>query len=66
MTATTIPTMVIDDVELRSGPSLWATVHPMGCDHVWEPHHWEHGHAYCARCGSLAQWVNDPRLESAT
>ncbi len=62
MTATAIPTMVVEDVELRTRPSVLA-FHgdPIECDHIWEPHLWETGRAYCARCGSLALWVNDPR-----
>jgi hypothetical protein len=67
MTTTTIPSMIVDNVELRSRPSI-LTIHvdPMICDHVWEPHLWEHGGAYCSRCGSLARWVNDPRVERAS
>ena len=62
MTATAIATMIVEDVELRSRPGLLTThVDPMDCDHVWEPHVWEMGRAYCARCGSCARWVNDPR-----
>lgn len=62
MTATTIPTMVVGDVELRSRPGVLTTfTDPMDCDHVWEPHLYETGRAYCARCGSFARWVNDPR-----
>ena len=66
MTATVIPSMVIDDVELRARPSLLKFhVDPMECEHRWEPHAWEIGRAYCPRCGSLARWVNDPTLEAA-
>lgn len=63
MTATAIPTMIVDDVDLRSRPSM-LTIHgdPIDCEHVWEPHLWDHGRAYCARCGSFARWVNDPRI----
>jgi hypothetical protein len=62
VTATLIPTMVVEDVELRSRPGVLTTlVDPMDCDHFWEPHLWETGRAYCARCGSHARWVNDPR-----
>lgn len=62
MTATSIPSMVVDEVELRTRPSLVA-FHgdPIDCAHVWEPHLWETGRAYCARCGSSARWANDPR-----
>jgi hypothetical protein len=62
VTATSIPTMVVDDVETRTRPSV-LTFHgdPIDCDHVWEPHLRETGRAYCARCGSFARWVNDPR-----
>ena len=36
MTATSIPTMLVDDVELRARPSI-LTSHrdPFDCDHVW-------------------------------
>lgn len=62
MTATTIPTMVVEDVELRTQPgTIRFKFDPMSCDHVWEPHLWDTGRAYCARCGSFARWVNDPR-----
>ena len=59
MTATVIPTMVVDDVELRSRPGFAGD--PIDCGHVWEPHLWDTGRAYCPRCGSFARWVNDPR-----
>jgi hypothetical protein len=59
-----IPSMIVDDVELRVRPSIVQfQIDPMNCDHVWEPHLWDTGRAYCARCGSLARWVNDPRSE---
>jgi hypothetical protein len=62
MTATAIPTMVVEDVDLRARPGIVAfAADPMECDHVWEPHLCETGRAYCARCGSSARWVNDPR-----
>lgn len=62
MTSTSIPTMIIEDVELRPRPSIFAfRADPMDCDHRWEPHLYETGHAYCPHCGSLARWVNDPR-----
>ncbi len=62
MTATSIPSMIVEDVELRTRTSI-LTFHaaPMDCDHFWEPHLWEMGRAYCPRCGSFARWVNDPR-----
>ncbi len=65
MTATAIPTMVVEDVELRSRPSS-LTFHsdPMDCEHFWEPHLWDTGRAYCPHCGSFARWVNDPRIEA--
>jgi hypothetical protein len=63
MTATVVPTMVVEDVEPRTRPSLFSAlhVHPMVCDHLWEPHPWETLRACCHRCGSLGHWVNDPR-----
>ena len=58
--------MIVEDVELRAGPGLLKTlVDPIDCDHRWEPHLWNTGGAYCARCGSLARWVNDPRVMEA-
>lgn len=62
MTATVIPTMIIEDVDLRARPGIVTfSADPMDCDHVWEPHLYETGRAYCARCGSFARWANDPR-----
>lgn len=61
MTSTSIPSMIIDDVEPRTRPSFILHGDPMSCDHVWEPHFWDTGRAHCPRCGSLARWVNDPR-----
>ena len=59
---TTLPSMIVVDVELRSRPSmLLSHGDPQVCDHLWEPHLVETGRAYCSRCGSLARWVNDPR-----
>jgi len=67
MTATMIPTMVVEDVELRSRPGMIKTlVEPMECEHRWEPHLWETSRAYCPRCGSCARWVNDPRAEESS
>lgn len=65
MTATAIPTMIVEDVDLRTRPGIVAfSADPMDCDHVWEPHLYETGRAYCARCGSFARWVNDPRASA--
>jgi hypothetical protein len=67
VTATTIPTMIIEDVDLRSRPGLLSTLSdPMGCSHLWEPHLCETGRAYCPRCGSQARWVNDPRAKEGS
>lgn len=66
MTTVVIPTMVVDSVELRVRPSIVPFKHhPVSCDHAWEPHLWSNGRAYCARCGSQARWVNDPRLDAS-
>jgi hypothetical protein len=62
---TTIPTMMIEDVELRVRPGLSILRDPIDCDHLWEPHLLETGRAYCPRCGSLARWINDPRAKEA-
>ena len=67
MTATVIPTMIVEDVELRARPSTMPfRSDPMGCDHLWEPHLWDNGRAYCPQCGSFARWVNDPRVAEGT
>ena len=58
MTATSIPTMVVDAVELRARTGFEGD--PIDCDHVWGPHLWDTCRAYCPRCGSFARWVNDP------
>ena len=64
MSTTMIPSMVVDAVELSTRPSLLQSHRdPISCEHLWEPHVWERGRAYCNRCGSLARWANDPRLE---
>ena len=66
MTTTSIPSMIVEDIELRVRPGTIGFKHdPMSCDHYWEPHLWDNGRAYCARCGSFARWVNDPRREDA-
>ncbi len=62
MSATTLAAMIIEDIKPRFLPSLVAfQMDPASCEHLWEPHLWEIGGAYCARCGSLACWRNDPR-----
>ena len=67
MTATAIPTMIVEDVEPCARPSLLKFASdPMECGHRWEPHLWETSRAYCPRCGSIARWVNDPRAEGAS
>lgn len=69
MTSTLIPSMNVEDIELRVHPSILRfqnAVEPIDCDHVWEPHMLETGRAYCYRCGSRARWVNDPRAAEAT
>jgi len=62
VSATVVPTMIVEDIELRTRPSIIAPLaDPMSCDHLWEAHLWETGRAYCPRCGSNARWINDPR-----
>ena len=62
MSATTLAAMIVENIEPRFGPSLVPfQMDPMACEHLWEPHLWETGRAYCARCGSFARWTNDPR-----
>ena len=64
MTATTVPTMLVEDVELRAYPAIFQ-IDPLDCDHLWEPHLWRPGRAQCCRCGSFARWTNDPRAAEA-
>jgi hypothetical protein len=67
VSATKIPSMIVDDVELRTSPSfLTSHVDPIDCDHLWEPHLWDTGRAYCYCCGSRARWVNDPRAKEGS
>ena len=64
MTSTHLPSMIVEDVELRTRASLVLSLKdPLGCEHVWEPHVWDMGRAYCMQCGSRARWVNGPRME---
>ena len=64
MSATKIPSMIVEDVQLRTRPSIVPSlVDPIDCAHLWEAHLWEVGGAYCPRCGSHARWVNDPRAQ---
>jgi hypothetical protein len=66
VTTTTIPSMIVVDIDLRTRPSMLRLhTDPMRCPHRWEPHLYEVGRAYCPRCGSYARWVNDPRLGGA-
>lgn len=56
--------MVVDNVELRSRPGVIGfSGDPIDCGHLWEPHLWDTGRAYCSRCGSFARWLNDPRAQ---
>jgi hypothetical protein len=56
--------MQVAAVQLRVHPRVISThVDPSSCGHAWEPHLWERGRAYCARCGSYARWIDDPRQE---
>jgi hypothetical protein len=65
VTATSLPSMIVIDVDLRSRPStIRFKTDPLSCEHLWEPHLWDDGRAYCPRCGSFARWTNDPRLET--
>jgi hypothetical protein len=66
MTATMIPTMIVENAEPCPGPSIHFDAEPMECDHRWEPHPSETARAYCPRCGSVARWSNDPRAEEAS
>jgi hypothetical protein len=61
VTTTRIPSMLVDDVELRVYPSK---EDPSSCAHRWEAG-LVRGRASCDRCGAFARWANDPRLEAA-
>ena len=63
MSRTTLASMIVEDIQLRTRPCAFVKfkAEPMDCDHLWEPHLWETGRAYCAQCGSNARWPNDPR-----
>lgn len=54
--------MIVEDIDLRVGPSLPPQRHPMVCEHFWEADG-ETSRAYCSCCGTRAYWVNDPRVE---
>jgi hypothetical protein len=58
MSATTIPTMIVEDVELCVLPSATPCRNPIDCNHLWEPHFLETNRAHCRRCRSCARWVN--------
>jgi hypothetical protein len=58
MSATIIPTMIVEDVELSVQPSLTFHGDPIDCDHVWEPYLLEANRACCTRCRSLARWID--------
>lgn len=65
MSATSLPAMIVEDIDLRARPSMVAfAFHPMSCAHIWEPHLFETERAYCPRCGSSARWANDPRAST--
>ena len=49
-----IATMIVTDVELCTRPTIIRfQADPIDCDHVWEPHLYDDGRAYCPRCGSF-------------
>jgi len=58
MSATIIPTMIVEDVELYVQPGLTSHVDPIDCDHLWEPHYCEVRRACCGRCQALARWID--------
>jgi hypothetical protein len=60
VSTTGIPTMIVEDVELRVQPSLTFHGDPINCDHFWKPDLCETGQVCCSRCRSRARWVNDP------
>jgi hypothetical protein len=50
------------DIKLNRDGSIIAYKVPADrCEHSWELHLWEHGRAFCNRCGSFAIATNDPR-----
>ena len=58
MSATTLPTMIVEDIELYVLPSAVPSCNPIDCDHLWEPHLLESNRAHCMRCMSRARWIN--------
>jgi hypothetical protein len=58
MSTTIIPTMIVEDVELRVQPGLTSHIDPISCDHIWEPHFCETERAYCTRCAARARWID--------
>jgi uncharacterized Zn-finger protein len=66
MTAPTLPSMIVEDIELHVRPNALTSQHdPFDCDHVWVPPLEEPRRAHCPHCGSFARWVNDPRATEA-
>jgi hypothetical protein len=58
MSLTTIPTMVVEDVELRIQPGLTFPGDPIDCDHIWEPRFSETERAHCVCCTAHARWID--------
>jgi len=57
MSATIVPTMIVEDVELRVQPSSAFQGDPINCDHIWEPL-WGTNRACCTSCRSHARWFD--------
>lgn len=56
MSVTTIPTMIVMDVETRAPLRTVFLGDLIDCDHLWEPHPDDLDKALCARCASVARW----------
>lgn len=54
--------MNIGKIRLRTQRGTIPKAEPTTCEHEWEPHVWDDGKAYCNKCGSHAEWLDDPRL----
>ena len=57
MSTTTVPTMIVENVELRVQPSLTFRGDPIDCDHIWEPL-WGTDRACCTSCMAHARWLD--------
>lgn len=57
MSTTTVPTMIVEDVELRVQPGSIFHGDPIDCNHIWEPL-WGTDRACCTNCRAHARWID--------